>query len=75
MSLINTQVQPFKTQAFHNGKFVEVSDQSLKGQWSVLIFMPGIIPTISPSSTPSAVATRLPGSVALASPATMSGLT
>ncbi len=40
MSLINTQVQPFKTQAFHNGKFIEVSDASLKGQWSVLIFMP-----------------------------------
>jgi peroxiredoxin (alkyl hydroperoxide reductase subunit C) len=40
MSLINTQVQPFKAQAFHNGKFVEVTDQSLMGKWSVLIFMP-----------------------------------
>jgi hypothetical protein len=27
MSLINTQVQPFKTEAFHNGKFVPVSDE------------------------------------------------
>lgn len=40
MSLINTTVVPFKTQAFHNGKFVEVSDASLKGKWSVLVFMP-----------------------------------
>ncbi|MFT4046002.1 MAG: alkyl hydroperoxide reductase subunit C [Solimonas sp.] len=40
MSLINTPVQPFKAQAFHNGKFVEVTDQSLKGKWSVLIFLP-----------------------------------
>ena len=40
MSLINTQVQPFKTTAFHNGKFIEVTDESLKGKWSVLIFMP-----------------------------------
>ena len=40
MSLINTQVQPFKAQAFHNGKFIEVTDESLKGKWSVLIFMP-----------------------------------
>ncbi len=40
MSVINTQVQPFKAQAFHNGKFVEVTEQSLKGKWSVLIFMP-----------------------------------
>ncbi|SDG74977.1 peroxiredoxin (alkyl hydroperoxide reductase subunit C) [Pseudomonas benzenivorans] len=40
MSLINTQVQPFKANAFHNGKFIEVTEQSLKGKWSVLIFMP-----------------------------------
>ena len=40
MSIINTQVQPFKAQAFHNGKFIEVTDQSLKGRWSALIFMP-----------------------------------
>ena len=40
MSLINTQVQPFKNQAFHNGQFVTVSDESMKGKWSVVIFMP-----------------------------------
>jgi len=40
MSLINTPVQPFKTEAFHNGKFITVTDESLKGHWSVLIFMP-----------------------------------
>ncbi|WP_439861433.1 alkyl hydroperoxide reductase subunit C [Pseudomonas sp. MBLB4136] len=40
MNLINTQVQPFKANAFHNGKFIEVTEQSLKGKWSVLIFMP-----------------------------------
>jgi peroxiredoxin len=40
MSLINTQVQPFKTAAFHNGKFIDVTEESLKGKWSVLVFMP-----------------------------------
>ena len=40
MSIINTQVQPFKAQAFHNGKFITVTEESLKGKWSVLIFMP-----------------------------------
>jgi peroxiredoxin (alkyl hydroperoxide reductase subunit C) len=40
MSLINTQVQPFKAQAFHNGKFVEITEANLKGKWSVVIFMP-----------------------------------
>ena len=49
MSLINTQVQPFKTEAFHNGKFVEVTDASLKGHWSVLIFMPAAFTFNSPT--------------------------
>jgi len=40
MSLVNTKVAPFKAQAFHNGKFIEVSEQSLQGQWSAFIFMP-----------------------------------
>jgi peroxiredoxin (alkyl hydroperoxide reductase subunit C) len=40
MSLINTTVQPFKAQAYQNGKFIEVTDQTLKGKWSVIIFMP-----------------------------------
>jgi NADH-dependent peroxiredoxin subunit C len=44
MSIINTQVQPFKTTAFVNrsgkGEFITVSDDTLKGKWSVLIFMP-----------------------------------
>jgi len=40
MSLINTQVQPFKVSAFHNGQFVDLTEQSLLGKWSVLIFMP-----------------------------------
>ena len=40
MSLINTHIPAFKNQAFHNGKFIEVTDASFKGKWSVMIFMP-----------------------------------
>lgn len=40
MSLISAPVPEFKNQAFHNGKFVEITNESLKGHWSVLIFMP-----------------------------------
>ncbi|MCO5358582.1 alkyl hydroperoxide reductase subunit C [Acidovorax kalamii] len=44
MSLINTQVQPFKTTAFVNrngkGEFIDLTEADLKGKWSVLIFMP-----------------------------------
>ena len=42
MSLINTKVQPFKANAFQNGKFIEVTDKDLQGKWSVLIFMPAV---------------------------------
>ncbi len=40
MSIINTQIQPFKTQAYKNGKFIDVSEKDLHGKWSVLVFMP-----------------------------------
>ena len=40
MSLINTKVQPFKANAFQNGKFIEVTEKDLQGKWSALIFMP-----------------------------------
>ena len=40
MSLINTQVKPFKATAFHNGKFVPVTEENFIGKWSVVIFMP-----------------------------------
>lgn len=40
MSLINKPIPEFKNQAFHNGQFVEISNDTLKGHWSVLIFMP-----------------------------------
>ena len=28
MSIINSEIKPFKAQAYHNGKFVEVTDAS-----------------------------------------------
>ena len=40
MSLINTTVAPFSAQAFHHGSFITVDNQSLKGKWNVLVFMP-----------------------------------
>lgn len=40
MSLINTEVQPFKANAFKNGEFITLTEADLKGKWSVLIFMP-----------------------------------
>ena len=49
MSLINTPVKPFKATAYHNGKFVEVTDQSLKGKWSVIFFYPADFTFVCPT--------------------------
>jgi len=49
MSLINTQVKPFKATAFHNGKFVPVSDESIKGKWSVVVFYPADFTFVCPT--------------------------
>jgi len=49
MSLINTTVKPFKAQAYHNGKFVEVTDAALKGKWSVVFFYPADFTFVCPT--------------------------
>ncbi len=40
MSLVNTTIKPFKAQAFHNGKFVEITEANLKGKWTAFVFYP-----------------------------------
>jgi NADH-dependent peroxiredoxin subunit C len=49
MSLINTQLQPFTAQAYHNGKFVTVSEADLKGKWSVFVFYPADFTFVCPT--------------------------
>jgi peroxiredoxin len=49
MSLINTEIKPFKTTAFHNGKFGPVSDADLKGKWSVVVFYPADFTFVCPT--------------------------
>ena len=49
MALINTQVKPFKAQAFRQGKFIEVSDADLKGKWSVVVFYPADFTFVCPT--------------------------
>ena len=49
MSLINTQVKPFKATAYHNGKFIDVSDETLKGKWSVFVFYPADFTFVCPT--------------------------
>src|SRR5687768_9169370 len=49
MSLINTEVKPFKATAYHNGKFVDVTEATLKGKWSAVVFYPADFTFVCPT--------------------------
>ena len=49
MSLVGTTVLPFKANAYHNGKFIQVSDEDLKGKWSVVCFYPADFTFVCPT--------------------------
>ena len=49
MSLINTEILPFNSTAFHQGKFVPVSDADVKGKWSVFFFYPADFTFVCPT--------------------------
>ena len=46
---INTEIKPFNATAYHNGKFVQVSDADLKGKWSVVFFYPADFTFVCPT--------------------------
>jgi peroxiredoxin (alkyl hydroperoxide reductase subunit C) len=49
MSIINSQIPEFKVQAYHNGKFTEVSNKDLAGKWSVFVFYPADFTFVCPT--------------------------
>jgi len=49
MSLINTEIKPFKASAFHNGKFVDLTEADVKGKWSVFFFYPADFTFVCPT--------------------------
>ncbi|MFO7305700.1 MAG: alkyl hydroperoxide reductase subunit C [Gammaproteobacteria bacterium] len=49
MSLINTPIKPFKTTAYHDGKFVTVTDADVKGKWSIFFFYPADFTFVCPT--------------------------
>lgn len=49
MSLINTEIKPLKATAYHNGKFVPVTNADLNGKWSVLVFYPADFTFVCPT--------------------------
>ena len=49
MSLINSEIPAFKATAYQQGEFIEVSNESLKGKWSVLFFYPADFTFVCPT--------------------------
>ena len=51
MSLIDTEVVPFKLSAYKDGKFITVSNEDLKGKWSVFVFFPAAFTFVCDAAT------------------------
>ena len=49
MSLVNTEIKPFSATAFHNGDFISVTEEDLKGKWSVVFFYPADFTFVCPT--------------------------
>lgn len=49
MSLINKKVSDFAVQAYQNGEFKQVTQDSLKGHWSVFVFYPADFTFVCPT--------------------------
>lgn len=49
MSLINTEIKPFKATAFHDGKFVDLTEADVKGKWSIFFFYPADFTFVCPT--------------------------
>ena len=48
-SIINTQIKPFNATAFHNGEFIPVTDEDVKGKWSIFFFYPADFTFVCPT--------------------------
>jgi peroxiredoxin len=49
MALINTEIKPFSATAYHNGDFVPVNDEDIRGRWAVVFFYPADFTFVCPT--------------------------
>ncbi|MCS6786224.1 MAG: alkyl hydroperoxide reductase subunit C [Thiobacillaceae bacterium] len=49
MNLIGTEIKPFRAMAYVNGQFQHVSDEDLRGRWSVVFFYPADFTFVCPT--------------------------
>lgn len=48
-TIINTRIPEFKVEAFHDGKFVTVTDKDVLGKWAVFFFYPADFTFVCPT--------------------------
>ena len=49
MSVLNSKIKPFTTQAFKDGKFIEVTEKEVLGKWAVFFFYPADFTFVCPT--------------------------
>ena len=49
MSVLNTTIQPFKATAYKQGKFVDITEEDVKGKWAVFFFYPADFTFVCPT--------------------------
>lgn len=49
MSLIGKKVESFKAKAFHNGQFIDITDENMRGKWSAVVFYPADFTFVCPT--------------------------
>lgn len=49
MSLVGKAIEPFSAQAYRQGEFVTITDEDIKGHWSVLMFYPADFSFVCPT--------------------------
>lgn len=49
MSLIGKKIESFKAKAFHNGQFIDITDENMRGKWSAVVFYPADFTFVCPT--------------------------
>ena len=49
MSVLNTEIKPFKASAYKDGKFIDITDADVKGKWAVFFFYPADFTFVCPT--------------------------
>lgn len=49
MSVLNTEIKPFKASAYKDGKFIDITEADVKGKWAVFFFYPADFTFVCPT--------------------------